>query len=171
MAGVGGGVGTTTVARALAATDCGIYRDGAVDVVVCRDTVVSIGAAHRVVAHAPGRPVLAVVASTPARMPKPAVARLDMVRPHVAAAVLVPFVLHWRALVHPWSQAADLLRHSDEQTPKSLRPIRGAFQRIHTAVLEVGRPSAPPDPPGAPRHSQPSRLPLELGPGQATERI
>lgn len=151
VAGVAGGVGTTTVAAAVAASDCGICRAGQpVDAVVCRDTVVSLGAAHRAVNAAVGKPLLVVVASTEKATPKAASARIEMVTPHVAGVVHVPFVMRWREVTDPWSQAANVLRHS-ESVPKWLRPFAQSMQQFYDALLvqlhstpNVTAPASPP---------------------------
>jgi hypothetical protein len=68
VAGVAGGVGTTTIAVALRALDWDLYIDGtAVDVLVCRSTVHCLGEAHRSVGQAPYPPILVVVADVPDR--------------------------------------------------------------------------------------------------------
>lgn len=151
VAGVAGGVGTTTVATAVAATDCGICRAGQpVDAVVCRDTVVSLGAAHRAVNAAVGKPLLVVVASTSNSTPKAASARIEMVKPHVATVVHVPFVMRWREVTDPWAQAANVLRYPDS-VPKWLRPFAQSMQQLYDALLaqlhstqNVAAPASPP---------------------------
>jgi hypothetical protein len=101
VAGVAGGVGTTTIAVALRALDWDLYIEGtAVDVLVCRSTVHSLGEAHRSVGHTPYPPILVVVDDVPDRarlaaFPSAVRARTRMVEPHVAGAVAVPFVPEW----------------------------------------------------------------------------
>lgn len=151
VAGVSGGVGTTTVAAALAATDCGVYRAGQpVDAVVCRDTVVSLGVAHRAINAVPGKPLLVVVASTSNATPKAASARIEMVKPHVSAVVHVPFVMRWREVTDPWAQASNVLRYP-EAVPKWLRPFAQSMQQLYDTLLAHLRSTqhtpAPPSPP------------------------
>lgn len=147
VAGVAGGVGTTTVAWALAAVDCGAYRGGRVHAVVCRDTVSSVGAAHTVVNRVVGRPVLLVVASIPGGISKPAAARVEMVRPHVASVVHVPFVGRWRELVDPWTQAAMVLRYSERELPRHVWGFRRALAQARTDLLAMLREPVPTLPP------------------------
>lgn len=146
-AAVAGGSGATTVAAALGAQDLGVYRGGPVEVLVCRDTVSALGAAHRAVQAAPGQPVLVVVASTPASMPRAAAARLQMVRPHVAAAVQVPFVSRWREVTDPHAEAAALLRRPPRELPRHLRSIATALHRVREVLVAHGRAGFPEPPP------------------------
>src|SRR5689334_3650021 len=104
VAGVGGGVGTSTLAAALRGQDRGIYRPGdLVDVLVARATMVSLGAAARALVTCPEpRPVLVVVADQArGRLPDNAVHRLRMSEPYTAGIVHVPYVEAWRHLDQP----------------------------------------------------------------------
>lgn len=110
VAGVAGGVGTSTIATALRADDCGIYRGGApVDVMVCRSTLYSVGCAQRAINATPRPPVLAVVSDTPAGVGPNTRSRLRMTEPHVQGIVVVPFVSEWRETDAPYEQARDVL--------------------------------------------------------------
>ncbi len=112
VAGVTGGVGTTTVAAAMGGRDMGIYRRGdPVDVIVARPTMWSLGCAQRALATAPGpAPLLAVVADQ-ARvgLPRTAQHRLRMTEGLVSGVVLLPFVEMWRGDDHPHRSAAGAL--------------------------------------------------------------
>lgn len=136
VCGVAGGVGTTTIAAALQARDVGVYRGGQADIVVCRSTTISVGAAHRVVGLVPGKPVLVVVADGPLRTPAPVKARLTMVEPHITALVRMPYVEHWRQIDNAFAQAAAVLREAD-RVPKWLAPWAAALKQLIDAVLPL----------------------------------
>lgn len=136
VCGVAGGVGTTTIATALRARDLGVYRSGPADIVVCRSTSVSVGAAHRVLALVPGKPVLVVVADGPLRPPAPVKARLTMVQPHITALVWMPYVEHWRQIDNAFAQADAVLREAD-RVPKWLQPWAAALKQLIDAVLPL----------------------------------
>ena len=108
VAGVGGGVGTSTLAAAVRGQDRGIYRPGdLVDVLVARASMVSLGAAARALATCPEpRPVLVVVADQArGRLPDNAGHRLRMSEPYTAGIVHVPYVEAWRHLDQPIASA------------------------------------------------------------------
>jgi len=67
VAGVAGGVGTTTLAVAIDAADRGVFAGQPVDVLVCRatgDSLIRAGRASRMVTVATGRrPLVAVLAT------------------------------------------------------------------------------------------------------------
>ena len=86
--------------------DLGVYCGGPADIVVCRSTSSSVGAAHRVINAVPGTPVLVVVADGPLRTPAPVKARVRMVEPHLAALVWMPYVEHWRHIDDALAHAA-----------------------------------------------------------------
>ena len=150
VAGVSGGVGTTTVAAALGAADCGWVRGGwPVEVVVCANTAVSTGRSHQAVAAVPGRPVLVVVAMSTASTPKPARSRIELVRPHVAAVVEVPFVARWREVVDPYAEAMAVLSQPSAQLPKHLRGVARALRQAREQLGQLtATPGSPPLPPG-----------------------
>lgn len=160
MAGVAGGVGTTSVAAALGAADGGVFRMGyPVDVLVCRDTVVSLGSAHRLVNAAVGKPLLVIVASTPQATPRAATARIEFVRPHVHSVHTVPFVGRWREVTDPWSQAGGVARFPD-QVPKWLRAFSQQIHEIHQPLVERLR--ASPADPRVPADARVPAAPSEL---------
>lgn len=148
VAGVAGGVGTSTVAAAVAGMDGAIYRGGQlVHVLVCRSTMASLGAAQRALHAAPMPPVLAVVADIPRDLGRPARARLWLTEPHAAAVVHLPFVLGWRDLDQPWEAARSWLQ---DEPPRELRAMATALNRLVDAVTPLlqlpSMPSRPPVP-------------------------
>lgn len=157
VAGVGGGVGTTTVAAALHARDAGVCAGTAVDVLVCRATGESLRRAAALVRALPGRaPVLAVTADLAVPGRGPVAARLRMVAADVAAVVVLPPVRRWRALADPVVEAATLLGCAPGGMPRPLRAYAAALRDLARAVAEDGRladGAAPPRPeprPGPP---------------------
>jgi hypothetical protein len=136
VCGVAGGVGATTIAAALGARDLGVYHGGTADIVVCRSTSMSVGAAHRVVNAIPGKPVLVVVADGPLRTPGAVKARVTMVGPHVAAVVWMPYVEHWRQIDDAIAQAVAAPRHPD-RVPKWLHSWAAALTQVADAVLPL----------------------------------
>jgi hypothetical protein len=136
VCGVAGGVGATTIAAALGAKDLGVYHGGTADIVVCRSTSMSVGAAHRVVNAVPGKPVLVVVADGPLRAPAAVKARVTMVGPHVTAVVWMPYVEHWREIDDVIAQAVAAPRHPD-RVPKWLRSWAAALTQVADAVLPL----------------------------------
>ncbi|MBV8994448.1 MAG: hypothetical protein JO287_12310 [Pseudonocardiales bacterium] len=136
VCGVAGGVGVTTIAAALQARDLGVYCGGPADIVVCRSTSTSVGAAHRVINAVPGTPVLVVVADGPLRIPAPVKARIRMVEPHLAALVSMPYVEQWRHLDDALAQAGAVSRYPDS-VPKWLQPWAAALRQLGNAVLPL----------------------------------
>ena len=78
VAGVAGGVGTTTIARALAGVDRGVFTGRPVDVLVCRATADSLlraaRAAYLISTQQHRRPVLAVNTADAAGPSRPSTA-------------------------------------------------------------------------------------------------
>jgi hypothetical protein len=112
IAGVAGGVGTTTLSAALRGIDLGVYRAGdPVDVLVARATMVSLGAAQRALAATPGPPPLLAVVADQARggLPDNAGHRLRMTEGRLSAIVHVPYVQGWRHLDNPYLSAYETL--------------------------------------------------------------
>lgn len=161
IAGVGGGVGTTTLAAALAALDREIYRAGTpVDLLVARATMYSLGCAQRAIAVTPAPPLLAVVAAGPGTsLPGVVKTRLRMTEPHLVGVVYVPYVVEWDARDDPHFDAAAAVR--TDQRSKPMRAFAAAVQeligllapriaqRIHSAPPPPGTPS-PATAPGTP---------------------
>jgi hypothetical protein len=136
VCGVAGGVGVTTIATALHARDLGVYCGGPADVVVCRSTSSSVGAAHRVINAVPGAPVLVVVADGPLRTPAPVKARVRMVEPHLAALVWMPYVEQWRHTDDALKHAKAVSSHPDGM-PKWLQAWATALGQLGKAVLPL----------------------------------
>lgn len=136
VCGVAGGVGTTTIATALHARDLGVYCGGPADIVVCRSTSSSVGAAHRVINAVPGAPVLVVVADAPLRPPAPVKARVRMVEPHLAALVWMPYVEQWRHTDDALKHVKAVSSHPDGM-PKWLHAWAAALGQLGKAVLPL----------------------------------
>ncbi len=142
IAGVGGGVGTTTLATALRGYDRGRAAEQGVDVLVCRSTGESLHQAATMIAAlvAAGRPrpVLAVTSDQPSPIRGPLRARLRMIEPQVNALIVLPYVGHWRELTDPLSEVAGLAEAPIETLPKQLRGYAGALGALAEAVLRSG---------------------------------
>ena len=136
VCGVAGGVGTTTIATALHGRDLGVYCGGPADIVVCRSTSSSVGAAHRVINAIPGAPVLVIVADGPLRTPAPVKARARMVEPHLTALVWMPYLEQWRHTDDALKHAKAVSSHPDG-IPKWLQPWAAALRQLGTAVLPL----------------------------------
>jgi hypothetical protein len=143
IAGVGGGVGTSILAAALHAQDCGIYRGGRpVHVLVCRSTMSSIGNAQRALAAAPEPPALAVVEDIPGTgLPQAVRARLRMSEPHLSATVVLPFVPGWRDVDDPWAQASRLLFLPEP--PRAVREFVRSLRQLLGSVIPRMQSTAP----------------------------
>jgi hypothetical protein len=137
VAGAVGGSGTSTIARALHARDCGVYRGGAVDILVCRTTLPCLGHVHEAIAQVPSAPLLAVVADMPVRMPPAVRARIHMVAPHVRGIVIVPYVVPWRELADPYEVAEGALSTPLESYPRYARGFATAMVRLAGAVTPL----------------------------------
>ena len=113
VAGVAGGVGTTTIARALAAVDRGVFTGRPVDVLVCRSTADSLlraaRAAYLISTQQHRRPVLAVNTAHAAGPSRPSTARMRLLEPHTAGVVVLPYVRRWRDLATPLQDVTGLL--------------------------------------------------------------
>lgn len=152
VAGAAGGVGTTTVAAALGASDRGVYDGRSVDVLVCRatgDSLVRVGRAAHLVTGAAGRkPVIAVVAADVSGPSRPVSARLRLLEPHAAAVVVLPFVRRWRDLTAPLDEVRTLLVVPPDRVPRPLRRYAGALHDLRHA-LSGRRPTAHRPAPGS----------------------
>ena len=99
VAGVAGGVGTTTIARALAGSDRGVFTGRPVDVLVCRATADSLvraaRAAYLISTQQQRRPVLAVNSGDVTGPSRPSAARMRLLEPHTAGVVVLPYVRRW----------------------------------------------------------------------------
>jgi hypothetical protein len=155
VAGVGGGVGTTTVAAGLRGHDSGRVSgrrpDGSPDILVCRGTIDSLRRAAAVLDEAGTEtpPVLAVTLA--GRVPRgPLRARLELLEADTAALVLLPHVRRWCTLADPLAEAAQLLVEPVAQLPRPLRAYAAALRELVAAVAASGRlardPIGDPDP-------------------------
>ncbi len=144
VAGVGGGVGVTTLARVLQADDEGIYVGQQTTVLVCRSTASSVAAATAAVAATTAQPtplILAVVGDGPWPVPAVVRARLRMLAPHVALVVHVPYVGRWRELDDPLA--------ADAPTPP--RPFRAAITALLHTAHQIAWPGDHDSPPASTR--------------------
>jgi hypothetical protein len=148
VAGVSGGVGTTTLALALHGRDAGTDTAEA-DVLVCRSSLESLDRASRIADLAwPGRyPVLFVTLDSAERRPPARLARLG---DRWTAVVPVPHVARWRELVDPYREAAGLLGSPRGELPRTVRSLLDAVARAAHIVADSGRLSAPAAAPPAP---------------------
>jgi hypothetical protein len=146
VAGVAGGVGTTTVATALGAADCGVFsrhRGRVIDVLVCLatgDSLVRAGrAAQQVAADGMPRPVVAVTRPDPQGPSRPVSARMQLLEPHAAAVVVLPFVRRWREVAEPQSELRGLLTRQPNALPRPLRRYAAALHGLRAALDAPGR--------------------------------
>jgi hypothetical protein len=145
VAGVGGGVGTTTVAVGLRGHDAGrvagLPPGHRPDILVCRATSDSVHRAAAVLdepGHEPP-PVLAVTLMG-VRAPRgPLRGRLELLEADTAALVLLPHVRRWAALVDPLGEAAQLLVEPVAQLPRPLRAYAAALRELAAAVANSGQ--------------------------------
>jgi hypothetical protein len=161
VAGVAGGVGTTTVAVALRGRDDGTARPHIADIVVCRATLDSLGRVADVLDRVgPGpRPVLAVTLDG-ARLPRgPLRDQLMLLEPGTSAVVLLPRVRRWRTLDDPLPEVATLLVGAPERLPRPVRSYAAALWDLAAAVADSGRLAAPAAGDGPDRHAQPAPAP------------
>jgi len=149
VAGVSGGVGTTTVATALGATDRGIFTGRQVDVLVCRsnaESLIRIARAARLL-HLDNRTVvLAVTSADQARPTRALTARVRLLEPNAAGIVLLPYVARWRDLAAPLDTVRGLLTHRPADLPRAVRGYAGAISEL---ARLAGRPAT------AARHPMP----------------
>lgn len=165
VAGVGGGVGTTTVAVALGGADRGVFTGRAVDVIVCRstaDSVIRAGRAAQLIGGLGPRPVLAITAVDGAKPTRALLARLRLLEPHAAAVVLLPHVPRWRASATPLDSVRQLLGHQPHEMPRAVRGYARAIGELTRALRSGSRPTAAAARPAMP-HRSPS-IRRELSP-------
>jgi hypothetical protein len=141
VAGVGGGVGTTSLAVALRGHDGGTARTDTADIVVCRGTLDSLHRAAEVLdrVRSGPRPVLAVTLDG-ARLPRgPLRAQLAVLEARASGVVLLPRVHHWRVLADPLPEIASLLVDPPQRLPGALRAYTVALRQLAAAVAASGR--------------------------------
>jgi len=146
VAGVGGGVGTTTVAAALRAHDAGRIAGRLPDILVCRGTFDSLRRAAAVIDDAGPEPVPVVAVTLDgARMLRgPLRARLDLLEADAGALVLLPHVRRWGTLADPLAETTRLLADPAERLPRPLRAYTAALRELVEAVASAGRLDARP---------------------------
>ncbi|MGZ8750178.1 MAG: hypothetical protein ACXWYP_04775 [Pseudonocardia sp.] len=151
VAGVGGGVGTTTVAVGLRGHDNGRVTgrrpDGSPDILVCRGTLDSVRRAAAVLDEAGPEPPPVLAVTLAGRVPRgPLRARLELLEPDAAALVLLPHVRRWCTLTDPLAEAAQLLVEPVAQLPRPLRAYAAALRELVAAVAASGRLARDPNP-------------------------
>jgi hypothetical protein len=138
VAGVAGGVGTTTVARVLDALDRGVFTGRPAEVLVCRATGESLiraaRAAQLIVSQGGPRPVVAVSATSPAGPSRPTSARIRLLEPHTAGVVVLPHVRRWRDLAVPLDEVTGLLSRPLSEVPRVLRRYAVAAELVRARV-------------------------------------
>ena len=125
VAGVSGGVGTTTLAAAIDGIDRGVFVGRPVDVLVCRGTAESLQrAAQAAQLQTDGtgrRPLLAVTATEPGGLSRAVSARLQVTSAYAARVVTVPLVRHWRDSTAYLQDARAVLSVPRTELPRALR--------------------------------------------------
>ena len=154
VAGVGGGVGTTTVAAGLRGHDSGRVTgrrpDGSPDILVCRGTLDSVRRAAAVLDEAGTEPPPVLAVTLAGRVPRgPLRARLELLEPDAAALVLLPHVRRWCTLTDPLAEAAQLLVEPAARLPRPLRAYAAALRELVAAVAASGRLARDPNPSAA----------------------
>jgi hypothetical protein len=154
VAGVGGGVGTTTVAAALRGRDAGRVTAGWPDILVCRGTLDSLRRAAAILETADPEafPVLAVTLDAARVTRRPIRAHLELLEPDLGVLVVLPYVRRWATLPDPVAEAAHLLAEPADRLPRPLRAYAAALRDLVDAVTASGRLDAAPVQP----HSRPT---------------
>lgn len=138
IAGVAGGVGTTTVATAIGGIDSGVFTGGPVDILVCRasgDSLVRAGrAAQLIAADRHTRPLLVVTAADVSVPCRPVSSRLRLLEPHTRALLVAPYVRRWTQLSVPLDEVAGLLDRPLTDLPRVLRRYALAMRELCAAV-------------------------------------
>src|SRR5436309_6694900 len=151
VAGVAGGVGTTTVATAIGGRDRGLFVGRPVDVLVCRasgESLVRCGRAAQIVSMLTGAGPLVVVSPLDAHGPsRPLASRMRLLEPHVSGVLVLPYVRRWRELAVPLDEVRDLLHLEPTEVARPLRRYAAAAAQIR-AALDLRSPTpARPAPP------------------------
>ncbi|MFC4945838.1 hypothetical protein [Pseudonocardia sp. GCM10023141] len=149
IAGVAGGVGTTTVATAIGGIDNGVFTGGPADILVCRasgDSLIRAGkAAQLIAADRHPRPLLIVTATDKAGPCRPVATRLRLLEPHTRALLVAPYVRRWTQLSVPLDEVAGLLDRPLTELPRVLRRYALAMRELCAALTHpVVIPTAPP---------------------------
>lgn len=146
IAGLTGGVGTSTLAAALHARDGGRIdgSDVRADLLVCRSDEASVRHAAALIGRATSpRPVLAVTLDTgwPVRgAPRAGFSALpsEFGSAEHPVDVAIPYVARWHGLVAPLDEAAAVLAQPAEHLPRPVRAYAGALQLLVAAVVGSG---------------------------------
>lgn len=151
VAGVGGGVGTTTVAVGLRGHDSGRVTgrrpDGSPDILICRGTLDSVRRAAAVLDESGTEPPPVLAVTLAGRVPRgPLRARLELLEPDAAALVLLPHVRRWCTLTDPLAEVAQLLVEPVARLPRPLRAYAAALRELVAAVAASGRLARDPNP-------------------------
>lgn len=139
VAGVSGGVGTTSLAAALRAQDGGVHRGERVQVLVCRATTESLLRAATAIGRMPGQPILAVNAVDGARPGRAVTARMTLIAPYTARTVLLPHVARWRELPRPIDDIRTLTTAARRDLDRSSRRWLDAVDQIAGAAPTTPR--------------------------------
>lgn len=134
-----GGVGATTVARALHAREIGRVGDAGrlPDVVVCRATVSGLALADRPDTAGPAPAPVLVVTSVDGEPDGTVAERLAVVGDGWSGPVLLPRVGHWDGADDPYAEAAALLGRTEP--PGQLGRYAEALGRVVTLLTSGGR--------------------------------
>jgi hypothetical protein len=143
VAGVAGGCGTTVIADGLGGEDRGKYRAGSpVDVLVCRASVDSLGAAQVALSRTPTPPVLVVVDDVPGKaLTRAARARLRLTEPHAAGVVRVPYVPELRQVHDPAEVARQWRANPPPRHLDSYAEAMGVLAEAMRQRLAAGPPA------------------------------
>lgn len=144
VAGVGGGVGTTTVAVALRGHDAGrlagLPPGRWPDILVCRGTLDSLRRAAVALDEIGPEPPPVLAVTLVGRPPRGSLrTRLDLLEADAAALVRLPRVGRWATLVDPLAEAAQLLVEPEARLPRPARAYATALRELATAVAATGR--------------------------------
>lgn len=159
VAGVAGGVGTTTVATAIDGRDRGLFVGRPVDVLVCHATgesLVRCGRAAQIVRSLTGAGPLVVVSPLDAHGPsRPMASRIRLLEPHTCGVLVLPYVRRWREVAVPLDEVRDLLRLAPTDLARPLRRYAAAAAQVRAALdLRSPTPARParPSRAGLPSH-------------------
>ncbi len=143
VAGVAGGVGTTTLAAAINGIDRGVFVGRRVDVLVCRGTVESLQragrAAHLQTDTSGHRPLLAVTATDPRGLSRHVSAQLRLTSAYASHVVTVPMVRRWQESTSYLNDARLMLTGRPAELPRPLRSYAFAVRDIRR---HLGSPTA-----------------------------
>lgn len=143
VAGVSGGVGTTTLAAAINGVDRGVFVGRPVDVLVCRGTVESLqraGRAAHLQSDASGhRPLLAVTAVEASGLTRNVSAQLRLTSAFASHVVTVPMVRRWQESTSYLQDARSVLTGRPSELP---RPLRGYARAARDIRQYLGSPAA-----------------------------